>query len=143
MAGGHHFCENTVTVGGSARVDVTRYRSELGAEFLRNRADGRKYPGKGCTVNHMAIISFTTLNLKQATQSSSTSTLLGSTVNSPGVVLVVDDEAGGSVTHSLSPAECIKAEVGGGHAITSELDMAYEAVGSGGTEPTVTWAAAG
>lgn len=141
MPGGNHFCENTVVLDGDAIVDVIDYTSELGAEFLRNRADGRKYPQKGCTVNHSAVIGFTTLNLTTALQTGASAPLLGSTADA-GIVLTVDNEAGGSVVHTLSPAECIRADQVGGHAKTSEQRMAWEAVGEGGTEPTVTWATA-
>jgi hypothetical protein len=143
MAGGHIFCANQISVGGSQLVDITRYDSELTAEFIRNRADGRRYAQRGCIVNHSAFINVETYNLRQALQASSSATLLGTLVNAPGVQLVIYDAPGGTVTHTISPAEWIKARTTGGHGIASMLDCGWEVVGQGGVEPTVTYAQAG
>lgn len=144
MAGsaGSAYCQATVEVDATDVVDVIDWTSTLGADMLTNHSDGFKYGRPGCTFNHTAVIGFTTLNLGAFQTSGTPGILVGDIMDS--CVLTVENHGAGSVVHTigglgLSQARCVTANMSGGHGRMGELQMAFEAVGSGTTEPTVSW----
>ena len=137
---GEAYCEATVSVGGSPVTDITEWTVLMGGEPLSNRADGRKYPQLACTVNHTAEIGVKTLNLGAFTQSSAASPTLGSVVS--GVVLAAESISGSTTTYTIQKARYIRAGAQGGHARLADCDLAWEAIGEDGAEPTVTVATA-
>lgn len=135
MAGGKAYHCGSLSVGGTTISDITAFSASMSADHLHNRADCRMYPQKGATVNHMATIAATTLDLSNAKQSSTP--LIGEIVSN--VILTINDNATSSMVYTLSKAERVSAEVAGGYGNLANLDMAFQACGEGGVEPTVTW----
>lgn len=142
MAGGNAFCHATISVGSVLITDITEWTVALGATLLSNRSDGLKYPQLGCSVDHTAEIGYKSYNLAQISQSSSSAPFVGSVVDN-GVVLTADNINGSSVVFTISPARPNHANSGGGHGRLADMDVAYEAVGKNGIEPTVSWGIAG
>lgn len=140
MAGGEAYCESTVKVEDTPIDDVTEWTVLFGGEPLSNRADGRKYPQIACTVNHTAEIGVKTLDLGAFSQSAAATPTLGSVVSS--VVLAAESISGNTTTVTLAKARYIRAGAQGGHARLADCDLAWEAIGEGGVEPTVTVATA-
>lgn len=137
---GEAYCEASVTVDGAPVTDITEWTVLFGGEPLSNRADGRKYPQVACTVNHTAEIGVKTLNLGAFVQSSAASPTIGSVVS--GVVLAADSISGATTTYTMQKARYIRAGAQGGHARLADCDLAWEAIGEDGSEPTVTVATA-
>lgn len=140
MPGGNAFCEANVKVGGTTVTDVTEWTVALGATLLSNRSDGLKYPQLGCSVDHTAEIGYKTLNLGQVTQASSAAPFVGALVGAGGVVLTAENINDTTMVFTITPARANHANGAGGHARLADMDVAYEAVGQNGVEPTVTWA---
>ena len=138
MAGGKIYCDATISVDGSAITDVTEYGFLMGATLLYNESFGHKYKHAGCSVNHIAELSFKTYDLSVVKQSSSASPFIGSKTTTSGVVLTANEVGGTTVVCTIDPARVASASINGSHGSSGMADVSYEAIGVGGIEPTVT-----
>lgn len=139
MPGGVSYRCATLTVGGTQKYDIRTVSASLSADMIYNRADCRIYPQQAASTNHMARIEVTTLDISNAPQASSSSALIGSSAGS--VVLTIANTSGGSFVVTQNPSVYVAADFGGTpQEGLMELTLAFEAAGTGGTEPTVSWA---
>lgn len=139
MAGGVSYRCPTLSVGGTQLYDLERYSAELSADMIYQRADCRKYPQQAASTNHMAVISVTTTDLSDAAQASASSPLVGSSAGS--VVLTVSNTSSGTMVYTQNPSVYSAVSIEGEpQSDIARLQMSFEAAGTAGTEPTVTWA---
>lgn len=138
MAGAAYRC-STFSIGGTPVGDVLNASAALSADMIYNIADCRKYPQQAASTNHRATMSVVTLDLSEGTQSAASSPLAGDDVGA--VVLTVNSVTSGSMVYTINPGVCLGANVTTNpQSGLAQLSMEFEAAGTGGTEPTVTWA---
>ncbi len=139
MAGGVSYHSSTISVGGSSKVDLITWEAALGGELLWNRADSRKYPQLGASVNHTATARASWYDLSNVGQSSTP--IIGATVGTGGVVITATlNGAATTWKYTLNPATYTDCRVTGGHGNLAVVEAGFEAYGTSGSEPTVTWA---
>ena len=140
MPGGNSYLlgSGSISVASSAKADVFEVSASLGGDILFNRADGRKYPQQAATVDHTATIEFSTYDLSALSQSSAASPIVGA--SSANVVLTIAKCGGGtSMVVTLNPAVLRPISVSSGHKQLGVMRASFEAAGTAGNEPTVTW----
>ena len=139
MAGGVSYKCATLTVGGTSKYDIEEYGAELSADIIYQRADCRKYPQQAASTNHMAVINVTTTDISNAAQAASSSPLVGSSAGS--VVLTVSSTSTGTMVYTMNPSVWGNVSMQGNpQNDIARLQMRFEAAGTGGNEPVVTWA---
>lgn len=139
MPGGVSYHCPVLVVGGTTKYDVTRWSVSLSADILFNRGDCRLYPQQATSVNHRATLEASCLDLSNTLQASSSATLIGSSVAT--LTLTLDNNSGaGTMVYTMSPSVYTKADASGSYSDLASLDFGFEAAGTGGTEPTVSWA---
>jgi hypothetical protein len=137
MPAGNIFLCGSVSVGGSAKVDITRVNISRSADMIMANADNRVFPHFGAAVNRVFTVEFETFNVTEFSASSEP----GDTVSS---VIVSVPRAGGSGSVSLSfpngvfTDSSVESQHGGQPAT---FRATIQVVGSGGSDPTLTYSA--
>lgn len=138
MAGVSYRCA-TFSVGGATVGDVLSASASLSADMIYNIADCRKYPQQAASTNHRANMSVVTLDLSEGAQASASAPLAGSDVGA--VVLTISGTSSGTMVYTINPGVCLSASVSTNpQSGLAQLSMEFEAAGTGGAEPVVTWA---
>jgi len=140
MAGGVSYRCAALTLGGTSLYDIRSGNISQTADMIYNQADCRKWPQQAASTNHRSRLSVNTLDLSNGEQESSSAPLIGSAVGS--AVLTISNTSSGTMTYTQNPSVCINANVDfGPQDGLAELAMEFEAAGTGGNEPNVSWIA--